>query len=181
MRLLTRQGRDVSLRQNTPRDSRQPPILASPILLVPLPIYMTCTLVGQLSVGIAFIAVSLTYGAEPLAIYLENARPNHNADFLAFSVIIYLVVRSNVTKVPIPGILKTIARDATYYFLVIFTSHLVIVMFFLFVKVSTSSQSSLFSPQLTYTFVGRDQAAPLPVSDTATRFFRLFTEILPAK
>ena len=125
-------------------------VSASPILPVPLPIYMTCTLVGQLSVGIAFIAVSLTYGAEPLVIYLGNARPNHPADFLAFSVIIYLVVRSNVTKVPIPSILKTIARDATYYFLVIFTSHLVIVMFFLFASVSSSSQSSLLSTARLY-------------------------------
>jgi len=91
-----------------------------------------------------------------LPIHLGDTRPNRPADFLAFSVIVYVVVRSNVTKVPMPGILKTIARDATYYFLVIFTSHLVVVMFFLFASVSTSSQSSLFSPRLTYTFAGRN-------------------------
>jgi len=53
---------------------------------------------------------------------------------LAFSVIVYLVVRSNINKVPIPRIFKTIAQDATYYFLVIFTSQVMIMLF-----VSTSS------------------------------------------
>ena len=58
------------------------------------------------------------------------------SDLLAFSAIVYLVVRSNIYyEVPIPSLLKTIARDATYYFLVIFTSHLVLVMFLLFASV----------------------------------------------
>jgi hypothetical protein len=34
------------------------------------------------------------------------------------------VVQANVNKVPIPSLLRTIAKDATYYFLIIFTSHL---------------------------------------------------------
>ena len=75
----------------------------------------------------------------PLAIHLGDTHPDHLQDVLAFSVIVFLVVRSNVIKVPLPSILKTIARDATYYFLVIFTSHLVTTMFFWFASVSTSS------------------------------------------
>jgi len=81
---------------------------------IPLPVYMICLFVGRLSVEIVFTTVSLAY------------------DILAFSVIIHLVVRSNVNRVPLPGLLKTIVQDATYYFLVIFTSHLLLVMFLAF-------------------------------------------------
>jgi len=80
----------------------------------------------------------IRYGTSP-AIHLGDTRPDHLQDVLAFSVIVFLVVRSNVTKIPLPSLLKTIARDATYYFLVIFTSHLVTAMFFWFASVSTSN------------------------------------------
>ena len=60
-----------------------------------------------------------------LVLHLDrDTHSDHPKDLLAFSVIVYLVVRSNVYKVPIPILLKTIAQDATYYFLIIFTSHL---------------------------------------------------------
>ena len=94
---------------------------------------------------------------------------DHPVDVLAFSVIVYLVVQSNVDKVPIPSLLKTIVQDATYYFLVIFTSHFVLVMFLAFASVSKSSQASIFSRRFTYTFIGFDQATPCFVSDTGTR------------
>ena len=71
--------------------------------------------------------------------HLGDTHPDHPTDFLAFSVIVYLVVRSNVDKVPIPRLLKTIVRDATYYFLVIFSSHLVFMLFLLFANVRISS------------------------------------------
>ena len=67
-----------------------------------------------------------------LVLHLVDTYSGRPADLLAFSVIVYLVVRSNVNKVPIPSLLKTIARDATYYFLIIFTSHFVLVMFMAF-------------------------------------------------
>ena len=67
-----------------------------------------------------------------LILHLGDAHSDHPTDLLAFSVVVYLVVRSNVYKVPIPSLLRTIARDATYYFLVIFTSHLALVMFIAF-------------------------------------------------
>ena len=49
------------------------------------------------------------------------------------------MVQSNINKVPIPSLLRTIAQDATYYFLVVFTSHLVIMLFLLFANVRISS------------------------------------------
>ena len=120
------------------------------------------------------------YGT-PLAIHLGNTHPDHLQDVLAFSVIVFLVVRSNVTKIPLPSILKTIARDATYYFLVIFTSHLVTAMFFWFASVSTSSKSSLFYPWLAYTLTEQNEATPFRVSDAGARFLRSFTENFPRK
>ena len=115
---------------------------ASPILMIPLPIYMACTLTGQFSAGIAYIVASLAYGTELLLSFIDYPGGIHSdylTDFLAFSVIVYLVVRSNVTKIPIPSLLKTIVRDATCYFLVIFASHFVYVIFLFFASVSTPS------------------------------------------
>ena len=74
-----------------------------------------------------------------LYIYLGDTHSDHPSDVLAFSLIVYLVVRSNINKVPVPGLLRIIARDATYYFLVIFTSHLVLVLFLAFASVRTPS------------------------------------------
>ena len=65
----------------------------------------------------------------------RDTRSDYPADLLAFSVIVYLVVRSNISNFPIPTLLKTIARDATYYFLLIFTSHVIFVLVLLFAKV----------------------------------------------
>ena len=131
----------MSLRPSTPTIPAYLTVSASPILPVPLPIYMMCTFTGNLPVEIGFIAMTLVYGAEFLLSFIGHPGDIHSdypPDLLAFSVIVYLVVRSNVKKDPIPRLFKTIARDATYYFLVIFTSHLVVVMFLAFASVSIS-------------------------------------------
>ena len=83
--------------------------------------------------------MSLVFGMKLLVLHLGDTDSDRPTDLLAFSVIVYLVVRSNAYKVPIPGLLKTIARDATCYFLVIFTSNFVLVMFPRFVNVRISS------------------------------------------
>ena len=91
---------------------------------------------------IAFTTIVLGYGTElllPFIDHLGDTHSDHPQDLLAFSVIVYLVVRFNATKVPIPSLLKIIIQDATCYFLVIFTSHLVVVMSLLFASVSTSA------------------------------------------
>jgi hypothetical protein len=103
---------------------------------------MTCTFGTPLPDGIALTTMSLVYGTKFLLffeLHPGGIRPDHPADLLAFSVIIYLVVRSNVNKIPISGLFKTIVQDATFYFLVIFTSHFVLVMFLIFAKVRISS------------------------------------------
>ena len=75
----------------------------------------------------------------------EDTDSNHPTDFLTFSVVVYLVVRSNLNKVPVPRLFKTIAQDATYYFLFIFTSHFVLLMFLLFASVKISLYPSIIS------------------------------------
>ena len=50
--------------------------------------------------------------------------PDNTTDLLAFLLVVYLVSRSNVHRLAVPSLLRIIAKDATYYFLVIFTSHL---------------------------------------------------------
>ena len=77
---------------------------------------------------------------KPLILHPEAWAHSHRPpDFLAFSVIVYLVVRSNVDKIPIPSLLRTIARDATHYFLILFTSQFMLVMFVAFANVRISS------------------------------------------
>ena len=95
--------------------------------------------------------MSIAYGMElflPFIDHLGDTRSDHPPDLLAFSVIIYLAVRSNVTKIPIPSIFKTIVQDATYYFLLIFASQLVLVMFLVFASVSRSPHFTIFSLRL---------------------------------
>ncbi|KAF9644217.1 hypothetical protein BDM02DRAFT_3263685 [Thelephora ganbajun] len=83
---------------------------------IPLDAYRICIFVRHRPLEIGFTTISLLY------------------DFLAFALIIYLVARSNVYKFPIPSLLRTIAQDATLYFLVIFTSHLVLELTLLFAR-----------------------------------------------
>jgi len=90
-------------------------------------IYMTCVAVTPWPESFVFPIISLVY------------------DLIAFSVIVYLAVRSNIHKVPIPSLLRIIVQDATYYFLVIFTSHLVVTVYLWFGPVRISSSSSILS------------------------------------
>jgi len=105
---------------------------AQPIIPIPLQVYMICVFAEHRALEIGFTVMSLVY------------------DLLAFSVIVYLVVQSNVNKVPTPRLLKAIAQDATWYFLVIFTSHLVLVMFLSFaspgMKLLPASGNVVFLP-----------------------------------
>jgi hypothetical protein len=99
---------------------------------------MACTFVAPLSAGIALTTMSLAYGTKLHLFSVGDIHPDHPADLLSFSVIVCLVVRSNINKIPIPSLFRTIVRDATCYFLVIFTSHFVLVIFLAFGEVRIS-------------------------------------------
>jgi len=116
-------------------------VSASPIPPIPLPGYVMCTFKGKLPVQIGFISMALVYGTEFRLLFVNHlgvTHSNHLADLLAFSAIVSVLVRSIVRGVPIPSIFRIITRDAAYYFLVIFTSHLLLVIFLAFARVSTS-------------------------------------------
>ena len=75
-----------------------------------------------------------------LVLYPErDSDSDHPTDFLAFSVIVSLVLHANVYKLPVSRLLGTIAQDATYYFLFIFTSHLVLELALVLVGVRIAS------------------------------------------
>lgn len=61
----------------------------------------------------------------PLTDHADNA---HTLDSLAFLLIILLAKTSTTSGSRVPGVLGIIVEDATRYFLVIFTSHFVLVM-----------------------------------------------------
>lgn len=63
-------------------------------------------------------------------------------DFLAFSLTMFLAARSTIPGLKVPMILRTVAEDATRYFLVIFTSHFVLEMTLGLGRVSTTSSLS---------------------------------------
>ena len=66
-------------------------------------------------------------------------------DSLVFSVIVYLAGRPIISQIGIPGVLGTISRDATKYFLVIFTSHLIFTMTILFARVGLTTHLSNYN------------------------------------
>lgn len=68
--------------------------------------------------------------------YTDSSAPT--SDLLAFSVFIYLVRRSRAAGLKIRMILDTIAEDATWYFLVIFTAHLVFILTLNLARVSAT-------------------------------------------
>jgi len=63
----------------------------------------------------------------------------YTLDFLAFSLIIFLAAKSEVSRLGVPNILRTIAEDATRYFLVIFSSHFVLEMTLSLARVSATA------------------------------------------
>ena len=78
----------------------------------------------------------IRYGTS-LVLHPGDIHSDRPPDLLAFSLIVYRVVRSNVNEVPISSLLRTIVRDATYYFLVVFTSHLALFVLFASVRISS--------------------------------------------
>ena len=81
-----------------------------------------------------------------LAFHLEgDTRADYPTDLLAFLIVVYLAIRWNAYRGQMPGgLFRVIVRDATHYFLVIFTSHVALEMTLLFARVSILSRRSIF-------------------------------------
>jgi len=93
---------------------------------------------------IGYIIISLVYGT------LFSVRVPHFAsltrtipDSLAFVVIVALAVRAAFGTIRVPEMLRTIVRDASVYFVVIFTSHFVLAITLFHTRVSIAIASGI--------------------------------------
>lgn len=60
-------------------------------------------------------------------------------DLLSFIITLHLAGRWRIRRFGIPSLIGTILRDATKYFVVIFTAHFVLTMTLLFARVSSKA------------------------------------------
>ena len=86
---------------------------------------------------IAHTAISLFYGL-PFPKGLPTPAHQVTTDASVFLVIVALAAKSGFKNLKMTMILRTVLRDATAYFLVIFTSHFVLEMTLLLARVSVS-------------------------------------------
>ncbi|KAF9789645.1 hypothetical protein BJ322DRAFT_1105503 [Thelephora terrestris] len=84
--------------------------VALPVLQIPLDAYRVCVFTRHRPIEITCIGISLFY------------------EFLTFSLIIFLAATSKTPGIKVPRIMGVIVKDATWYFLVIFTSHFVLML-----------------------------------------------------
>ena len=66
----------------------------------------------------------------------------YTPDSLAFLLITFLAAKSRTADLRVPTILETIAQDATWYFLVIFSSHFVLEMTLTLGRVSATPSTA---------------------------------------
>ena len=64
-----------------------------------------------------------------------NTHTYRPTDLLAFLLFIYVALRTGAWEFKLPNLFRTIAQDATCYFLVIFTSHIVLELTLIFARV----------------------------------------------
>jgi len=113
------------------------PITAGVIPPIPFDGFILCAFSRHRKTEVAYTAISLGYG-KPFLTYLQMFTPTpFLEDLLAFLIILYLAGRW-FRQFGLRGLLGTILRDATKYFLVIFTAHLALTLTLLFARVSTT-------------------------------------------
>jgi len=113
---------------------------------LPFDEYNNCLFQQWRTREIVFASLSLVYGT----FCQPPHHPRHSyvsihfiQDASAFLVIVYVMRNRGLTHTAgVPSILENILRDATSYFFVIFTSHLLLVLFELLAPVSNSSINS---------------------------------------
>jgi len=101
--------------------------------------------------------------------------PRSSPDVLIFSTIVYTAWQSNLRQFRIPSLLRTIVRDATHYFLVIFTSQLLLVFITILGRVRILSYLSVLSFSLADALVAFNLIRPRPVSNARIHHLHLFT------
>lgn len=87
-----------------------------------------------------------------------------NPEFLTFSLIMFMAKTSKKPGLEIPRILGAIVKDATLYFLVMFTSHVVLMITLVFARVSRLFFSLHFDQSYSHLFLGRNSTCSSFVS-----------------
>ena len=73
---------------------------------------------------------------------LQGSDISYAIDVVAFLIILFSTRRPRMSRYPgMPSVLDTIVRDATYYFLLIFSLHILSFLFFFATPVSTTQAS----------------------------------------
>ena len=113
---------------------------------IPFEPYWTCLFEEHWPLEVGFTTISLFYGTKIALAFRLAGETDAGCpiDLLAFSLIIYFALKSGSYRSKRPSMLKIMAEDATLYFLVIFTSHLLLELTLIFGSVSTSSHHSVF-------------------------------------
>ena len=112
------------------------------IVMPPIPLepFRLCVFARDRPIEIGYTCISLFFGETTHLRQVRLQSLTHFQDLAAFAVIIGFGLKSglNATVVSIsrPTIVKTIVQDATIYFFIIFTSHLVFVVTLVFARVS---------------------------------------------
>jgi len=146
---------------------------------IPVEAYRDCTLKPHWPPEIGFTTISLVYGttSPPFAFRLAGEiGTDYPTDSLAFGIIVCFALKAGTYRSKVPSLFKVMAEDAMLYFMVIFTSHLLLEMTLIFGSVRTF-QIALFSLSSAETFVAFDQTTPRNVSNGATYVFRSFTKL----
>jgi hypothetical protein len=131
------------------RTLRLPPVLMLPLAQsmpdIPLQAYNLCIYSRSAHLELAYMALSLSFGnlfpSYSQGLPSQLARTLH-LDAMMFFVIVFVSIRTGIS---LPGgqpsILRTIVKDSTIYFLVIFSSHLLSLVMLLVTRVSTAAFS----------------------------------------
>lgn len=112
---------------------------ALPLPDIPLDEFQLCSFQRWRVGEIIFVALSLLYGTSLPAnrFHSVTTNPIFTEDVSAFGLIIWSAKYRGFRRARgVPNLLDRIVQDSTTYFLVIFTNHLVLILFELFAAVS---------------------------------------------
>jgi len=152
-----------------PKNSCLIPVAAVPILPVPLPVYMVCTLVGRLSMEIAFNIMVLAYGTElflPFKLHRSCRRHPLRSPRRSSSLLGYRLPRGAVQSNQGPDTQSIedygSRRDVLFPGHIHFASRAPDVSYF------RKREYTVIIPslRLAHTFIGTNEATPCPVSET---------------
>ena len=142
---------------------------AVPIIQIPLATYQLCVFKQHVPLEMGYTTLALFYGTMNPYSFCPAGEGVADCliDLLAFLFIIYLAFKSGAFQSGLPSLFGVMAEDATLYFMVIFTSHLILELTLIFGSVRTSSHRSV-SFSFAETFVAFDKTAPWNVSNNMT-------------